>query len=48
MTFDEHCTVEGAPIEEIRTLMACGATADDAAKQIQKEGENRFGSDQVH
>ena len=32
---DEYYTVEDATIEEIRTLVASGATADDVANQIQ-------------
>lgn len=33
---DEYYTVEDTTIEEIRTLAAAGATADDVANQIQK------------
>jgi hypothetical protein len=33
---DEYYTVDDATIEEIRTLAATGATADDVANQIQK------------
>jgi len=33
---DEYYTVEDSTIEEIRTLTANGATADDVANQIQK------------
>lgn len=34
---DEYYTVEDATIEEIRTLAASGATADDVANQIQRK-----------
>ena len=34
---DEYYTVEDATIEEIRTLAAAGATADDVANQIQRK-----------
>ena len=34
---DEYYTVEDATIEEIRTLAATGATADDVANQIQRK-----------
>jgi hypothetical protein len=34
---DEYYTVEDATIEEIRTLAASGATADDVASQIQRK-----------
>ncbi len=33
---DEYYTVEDSTIEEIRTLTAAGASADDVANQIQK------------
>ena len=36
---DEYYTVEDATIEEIRTLTASGATADDVANQIQKKAK---------
>jgi hypothetical protein len=36
---DEYYTVEEATIEEIRTLAASGATADDVANQIQKKAK---------
>jgi len=36
---DEYYTVEDATIEEIRTLTANGATADDVANQIQKSSK---------
>jgi hypothetical protein len=36
---DEYYTVEDATIEEIRTLAATGATADDLANQIQKRSK---------
>ena len=34
---DEYYTVEDATIEEIRTLAASGATADDVTNQIQRK-----------
>ena len=34
---DEYYTVEDYTIEEIRTLAASGATADDVANQIQNK-----------
>ena len=34
---DEYYTVDNATIEEIRTLAASGATADDVANQIQRK-----------
>src|SRR5512136_442041 len=36
---DEYFTVEDATVEEIRTLAATGATADDVANQIQKRSK---------
>jgi hypothetical protein len=36
---DEYYTVAEATIEEIRTLAASGATADDVANQIQKKAK---------
>jgi hypothetical protein len=36
---DEYYTVEDATIEEIRTLTASGATADNVANQIQKRSK---------
>ena len=42
---DEYYTVEDATIEEIRTLAATGATADDVANQIQKK--SRLGPDLI-
>jgi len=36
---DEYYTVEDVTIEEIRTLAATGATADDVANQIQKRSK---------
>jgi hypothetical protein len=36
---DEYYNVEDATIEEIRTLAASGATADDVANQIQKSSK---------
>ena len=36
---DEYYTVEDATIEEIRTLAASGATADDVANQIQRKAK---------
>jgi hypothetical protein len=34
---DEYYTVEDSTIEEIRTLTAAGASADDVANQIQRK-----------
>ena len=34
---DEYYTVDDATVEEIRTLTASGATADDVANQIEKK-----------
>ena len=45
---DEYYTVEDATIEEIRTLTANGATADDVANQIQAKAKIGVGFDQVH
>ena len=42
---DEYYTVEDATIEEIRTLTASGATADDVADQIQKK--SKLGADLI-
>ena len=42
---DEYYTVDGETIEEIRTLTASGATADDVANQIQAKA--RIGSDLI-
>ena len=42
---DEYYTVEDAIVEEIRTLTASGATADDVANQIQTKA--RIGSDLI-
>ena len=42
---DEYYTVDDATIDEIRTLAASGATADDVASQIQKKA--RIGSDLI-
>ena len=42
---DEYYTVEDATIEEIRTLTASGATADDVANQIQAKA--KIGSDLI-
>ena len=42
---DEYYTVEDATIEEIRSLTASGATADDVADQIQKKA--RIGPDLI-
>lgn len=42
---DEYYTVEDATIEEIRTLTASGASADDVANQIQKKA--KIGSDLI-
>ena len=42
---DEYYTVEDATIEEIRTLTASGATADDVANQIQKK--SKLGADLI-
>lgn len=42
---DEYYTVEDATIEEIRTLTASGASADDVATQIQKKA--KIGSDLI-
>jgi hypothetical protein len=42
---DEYYTVEDSTIEEIRTLTANGATADDVANQIQ--AKTRIGSDLI-
>jgi hypothetical protein len=36
---DEYYTVEDGTIEEIRTLMASGATADDIASEIQRKSK---------
>ena len=36
---DEYYTVDDATIEEIRTLAATGATADDVANQIQRKSK---------
>src|SRR5271157_353453 len=36
---DEYYTVEDATIEEIRTLAATGASADDVANQIQRKAK---------
>jgi hypothetical protein len=36
---DEYYTVDDATIEEIRTLTATGATADDVANQIQRKSK---------
>ena len=36
---DEYYNVEDATIEEIRTLSASGATADDVASQIQRKSK---------
>jgi hypothetical protein len=36
---DEYYTVDDATIEEIRTLAASGATADDVANQIQRKSK---------
>jgi hypothetical protein len=42
---DEYYTVEDATIEEIRTLAATGATANDVANQIQKK--SKLGADLI-
>jgi len=42
---DEYYTVDEATIEEIRSLTANGATADDVANQIQKKA--RIGPDLI-
>ena len=42
---DEYYTVEEATIEEIRTLAASGATADDVANQIQRKA--KIGTDLI-
>ena len=42
---DEYYTVEDATIEEIRTLTASGATADDVSDQIQKK--SKLGADLI-
>ena len=42
---DEYYTVEDATIEEIRTLIASGATVDDVANQIQAKA--KIGSDLI-
>jgi hypothetical protein len=42
---DEYYTVEDSTIEEIRTLAASGATADDVANQIQKK--SKLGADLI-
>ena len=42
---DEYYTVEDSIIEEIRTLAASGATADDVANQIQKK--SKLGADLI-
>ena len=42
---DEYYTVEDSTIEEIRTLAASGATADDVASQIQSK--TRLGTDLI-
>jgi hypothetical protein len=42
---DEYYTVEDSTIEEIRTLTASGATADDVANQIQ--GKTRLSPDLI-
>ena len=42
---DEYYTVDGETIEEIRTLTASGATADDVANQIQAKA--KIGSDLI-
>ena len=36
---DEYYTIDDATIEEIRTLTASGATADDVANQIQRKSK---------
>ena len=42
---DEYYTVEEATIEEIRTLAASGASAEDMANQIQKK--TKLGADLI-
>lgn len=42
---DEYYTIEDSTIQEIRTLTASGASADDVANQIQKKA--KIGSDLI-